>query len=974
VRPSGNLARTLPPALLLLAFGGVSPAALAPLAQESAPADAAEEVPSPEEGEALLARGDYERSLSSFDRILARGGSERALAGKARALLSLGRYEAAGEALERTPSSPLTRRLLGDARAATGRLEEAEKAYRAAVEEPSDLSGREALASFLEATGRRSEAVELRQGIARSAARDPVEDPEGLLALGRVYAALGREEEASEVFAELLREDPDRADVAVALGDLYFRVYRDTAGYPSAVEEYQQALRRNPRHLGALLGCFRVYRSNFARDGSKTDGFLRKALDVNPRDVEALVEQASYRVQDRRFEEARASLGAALRVHPRHRGARARLASLDLLEGRRREWEETARALAGEDPTSGEPAATAGSDLVELYRFAEAVPLLREAVRVEPSHGGAWTDLGRALANSGREAEAAEALRRAEEAERGYVHPWRKNMLAVLDRLERAYVWVESPPFRLRLHPDEAPVLGELLPPLLHEALEELTKRYDLRPEGEILVEVFHEYGDFSVRTVGFTGFGALGVCFGPVVTTVSPLAPEVRGKFSWEATAWHEFAHVLTIALSRGRVPRWLTEGLSVLEEKRRDPAFDRGMDLELLNARASGAIVPIEELNGVFRTPNILFGYYQGGLVCEWLERGHPFEQLRKMLRLYGEDRSTREILRECFGLTPEEFDRRLLAFIDEKLRDVRVEPTRSEEGLRRLRARVKEAPDDLDAIVSLAWEQARRRNTVDAEEGLRRVRARAPDHPRAHLLAGELAYARGRTDVARAEYEAGFARGAEEFFARAHHAKILEGEKEFEAAIQAWRAAKAAFPRFAADPDLSPHLALRRLLAGAGRAEEARRELEEFAGLGVKSVDPFLDLATYAEGRADAADAEKWLRKALGVDPFRRDLHARRGRSLRTLGALDEAVAAFRVARAVRPDLEPNAPREGKKEAEETHERAELFREEAETHLLRSDRASAAEAARRALELDPEDRRATEILELAGRPSSG
>ncbi len=961
--------------LLLLGSPALLPGpALAP-AQDPAPQEEAEEVESTEEGEALLARGEYERALSLFDRILARApGEAGALLGKANALRSIGRYEAAIEALEWGAATPEALRALGEARAALGRREGAEEALRAAGKDPSDLVSREALAAFLEEVGRRKEAEEIRRDLARLATRTVVEDSARLVALGRAYAALGRAEDASEVFVEALRLEEGRGDAAVALGDLYFRVYRDAQGSPSAVEEYNQVLRRNPRNVEALLGCFRVYRSNFARDGSKTEGFLRKALETNPRCVEALVEQAALRITDRRFEEARASLLEARRVNPLDRGARANLAALDLLEGTREAYEEGAKALVEECPGSGEPSATAGKALVELYRFPEAVPFLREAVRLEPGLAEAWTDLGRALANCGNEKEGIEALRRAEGTDRGFLHPWRKNMLSVLEKLEGTYEDKEASPFKFRLHPEEAPVLGELLPPLLLEALEDLSKRYGFRPEGEVLVEVFHEYGDFSVRTVGFTGFGALGVCFGPVVTAVSPLAGEVRGKFSWEATVWHEFAHVVTIALSRARVPRWLTEGLSVLEEKRRDPGFDRGMDLELANARASGTIYPIEELNGAFRTPNILFGYYQGGLVCEWIEKNYPFETFRKMLRLYGEDKSTREVLRESLSLEPAEFDKRFLAFVDEKLEDVRVEPTRTEEGLRRLRARVREAPQDLDAAISLAWEQAKRRNPVDAEEGLRRVRARSPDHAKAHLLAGELAFARGRTDVARAEYEAGFAGGAEEFFARAHYARLLEGEKEFDRAIEAWRAAKAAFPRFSADPTLSPHLALQRLLAGAGRTEEARKELEEFAGLGVKSSDPFVELATYAEGSEDAAAAEKWLRRAIGVEPFRRDLHARLGRAQRTLGALEAAVRSFRVARAVRPELDALAGRGEREEGADARERAELFREEAETQLLRKDRAAAAEAARRALELDPGDARAAEILDLAGRPSSG
>ena len=62
---------------------------------------------------------------------------------------------------------------------------------------------------------------------------------------------------------------------------------------------------------------------------------------------------------------------------------------------------------------------------------------------------------------------------------------------------------------------------------------------------------------------------GALGACFGRVVTLDSPKARE-PGTFNWGETLWHEMAHVITLQLSGNRLPRWLSEGTSVFEERR--------------------------------------------------------------------------------------------------------------------------------------------------------------------------------------------------------------------------------------------------------------------------------------------------------------------------------------------------------------------------------------------------------------------
>jgi hypothetical protein len=92
-------------------------------------------------------------------------------------------------------------------------------------------------------------------------------------------------------------------------------------------------------------------------------------------------------------------------------------------------------------------------------------------------------------------------------------------------------------------------------------------------------------------------------VCFGPVVTAVSPLA-EMRGTFSWARTSFHEFTHVIHLGLSHNRCPRWITEGIATWEEVHKNPSWSRNMRRELVDALANEQIIPVRELNGAFRT----------------------------------------------------------------------------------------------------------------------------------------------------------------------------------------------------------------------------------------------------------------------------------------------------------------------------------------------------------------------------------
>ena len=65
--------------------------------------------------------------------------------------------------------------------------------------------------------------------------------------------------------------------------------------------------------------------------------------------------------------------------------------------------------------------------------------------------------------------------------------------------------------------------------------------------EPPIRIEIYRSHEDFSVRTVGLSGLGALGVSFGRVVAMDSPAARRV-GEFNWGSTLWHELGHVFTL------------------------------------------------------------------------------------------------------------------------------------------------------------------------------------------------------------------------------------------------------------------------------------------------------------------------------------------------------------------------------------------------------------------------------------------
>ena len=58
----------------------------------------------------------------------------------------------------------------------------------------------------------------------------------------------------------------------------------------------------------------------------------------------------------------------------------------------------------------------------------------------------------------------------------------------------------------MQFSPDEAAVMREYAVPFAKEALETLSKQWDFKPTGPILIEMFPKHDDFAVRTMGLPG------------------------------------------------------------------------------------------------------------------------------------------------------------------------------------------------------------------------------------------------------------------------------------------------------------------------------------------------------------------------------------------------------------------------------------------------------------------------------------
>ncbi len=462
----------------------------------------------------------------------------------------------------------------------------------------------------------------------------------------RALRALGRFQESNAAYRDAAMSVGPNPEVQTAWGDLFFEKYNKT----EALRSYQMALQYDAKYAPALVGAARTLADE---NPPQAVLFAKRALEINPSSVDAHVFLAEQAADADRHDEARAELQKALEVNPNSLDARAQLAAIAYVEDKTPEYEaEIAKALAIA-PGYGEAYRVVGERAAHKYRFDEAVALVRRAIALDAKNARAYADLGMDLMRTGDEAGARAAISRSFDLD-NYDDQVRRNLELVLEKLDK-FTTVRDGDLIVRMDPDEAPVLGEYALPLAKRALETFSKRYEFVPRGPILVEIFPKHDDFAVRNLGLPGaIGALGICFGRVVSLDSPHA-RPPGEFQWEATLWHELAHVITLQMSNQRVPRWLTEGVSEYEETRAHPEWRRDMDLEFAALLNRHEDIKLKDLNAAFQDPKrIQLAYYEGSLLVEHLVKTYGDAAMNKLLRAYGQGLDTDEALKATLNTT--------------------------------------------------------------------------------------------------------------------------------------------------------------------------------------------------------------------------------------------------------------------------------------------------------------------------------
>ncbi len=659
-----------------------------------------------------LREGRYSEAIEAYsDHLDKEGSALRAHRGLIVALRETGRYR---EAIERAKEFKQAHsdsfeldNLLGEILYETGRLESAEEAFeRSLAGRASDrLTAELNLAVTRFERGEREESLRRFDRFIDVYNTSQSLSSETLTAVGtacRYLGALNPQlfKDALKAFDEAVAADRGNLEPRLRTGELLLEKYNST----DAQETFKEILSINPTHPRALLGLAQVLHFNGSPEALD---LVHKALEVNPNLVPARGFAARLELELENYEEAAREAEAALEVNPHSFDALSILAAARFLKGDKPGFDEAEARVLALNPRHADFYNTLADLCVQNRLYRQAVDFARRAVDLDQKSWRGYGLIGLNQLRLGLMEEGRGNLERSFEGDPYNV--WIKNTLDLVDTFPN-YLETRSDRFLVVVDGKESELFAPFVMSIAEEAYDRLATRYRYRPATPIRVEVYPSHADFSVRTIGLAGLGALGVCFGPVVAIDSPSARKI-GEFNWASTLWHELMHSVSLGATDHKVPRWFSEGLSVYEERKARPGWGDDASVSFLLALKQGKLLPIASLNNGFIRPSfpqqIGISYYQASLICDLIERDHGFDAILDMLAGYRQGMGTAELFEKVLSCDTECFDKKLDAYMKEQFATPMAAIHPSEEGHpiqvlapRGLRAQADAVPQDFAA----------------------------------------------------------------------------------------------------------------------------------------------------------------------------------------------------------------------------------------------------------------------------------
>ena len=848
-------------------------------------------------GEQLLMTGSYAAATDIFQMADGLDRNE-GLVGASKAFAMMGNYQEAMSVVESAieddeyASFPLLSTQLAEVKRAVGESKEALEILESVVAGLAEPPVRTLVqyGSLLDFVGQKQIAFSILDQAVQRYNNGLVFASEDVAMVALASWLMGNFHDANSLFNEATRANPNNLEAHSLWGDLFLEKYNAS----DAERSYQEALDINGRYVPALVGMANVVGDERA---------LQRALAINPNSIPAMETYGQLLMVNGREEEAQDYFERVLALNPESLKTLSVLASQAALEERSADYEGYLAQVESFSPNNSTFLGNVADSFGNNYLFDEAVEFARAAIATDPQYWQGYTVLGSNLIRLGEEEEGKTNL------EIGYENdPFNvltSNMLKVFDTLE-TYATLESEHFKVHMSENDADVLWPYLEPLLEESWVTLTAKYGFEPEGPILIEVFEKSEDFAVRSVGLPDIGPLvGICFGKVITLISPDTLSAN----WQEIVWHEFMHVITLQMTGNRMPRWLSEGISVYEEREGRPYWGRSQGLDLVRASEQEKLLHVADLNSGFsgaqNSADLGFAYFQAYLVVDFIADEYGFEKLVELVDQYGLIKEEEERFAEVFDQNLEQFDVAFRGWIDRRVAEINVF------------VHTEDLPDEGDGHGHGVRENssailAELYNNVSLKQ---HMRARIEENDR-------------------------------DFQAYLQLGIVLFKEESFFEAKQYLNQAYNLLPSYTGYP--SPPLVLSQIYEQEGNREAQLEQLELLLENLQHDYASAIILAEAALEGNNFERAEYYIDRAIQVDPYRADVHQLKASYAETIGDSQLAVTEYEVLL----KLEINDP-------------AEAQTNLAQAYLNNGQALQAKENILRALETAPSYQRAQRIL---------
>jgi tetratricopeptide (TPR) repeat protein len=678
---------------------------------------------------------------------------------------------------------------------------------------------------------------------------------------------------ANDAFRETIKLSPQMTAAGIAWADLFLEKYAAQL----AEQTLEEVFKVNPNDPEAHAAMAQVI-VDTRYDLAAVRHHLDASLGVNPKNARALKVRASIEIDQNQWDTANKSLDAVLALNKDDVEAIAMKATVAWLRDDTKAYDaEVARALAI-DPAYAELYRIVARSAVREHRYVEAIELEKLAVKLKPDFYEAMAGAGLGYLRLGMEQEGLQWLDKSWAGDQYNVRTFNTRTL-FKETIPKEYTFGASKNFRIRYHNDEKAVLARYLEPTMERAFASMIKRYGFTPKTPVTLELYADRNDYGIRTVGLPDIAALGVCFGQVITAMSP----ANGDINWGMVLWHELGHVFAIQLSSSRVPRWFTEGLSEYETLIARPDWRRENDADLYGAVVNATLSSIGNLNSEFMQPDasaVVVAYYQSAVTIEYLIQTYGFPKIVEALKLFGKGRETPAVLQAITGKTIAQLDSDFRKYLDIRLKAYAGTfklPTRGFDDVTKLEIAADAAPKDAGARANVALGYYYAGDAEKATAAAAAALALDPKQPIARSIQAEIVLHQGDIAKAKALYQGLAADGHDSFDLRSRLAQIAQGEGKLdEVELQLCAAKKL-------DPERStPYQELAQLYEKAGQMPKALAELEHFAFIEQMDLAPLKKLVVEYGKLANWPKVRTYGEMATYINPSDPDILAGLGRA--------------------------------------------------------------------------------------------